>query len=188
MNAGFSLPDWSAPLDVEPYLRGVPAQGTVKGVFFRTVMEAARMRAGRDRYLVFQDYPMRDYLELLIEASRVRHGALPLREALRRFGAIGYTALESTTVGKIIFSVAGGQFARALRIAPKAYGISLQPGTVRVHERGERRVVVEIRGLWVFPDAYQVGLFEGAMRIFGESGTVLVRTLSPCDVDLEVTW
>jgi uncharacterized protein (TIGR02265 family) len=64
----------------------------------------------------------------------------------------------------------------------------MSPGVMSLVERGERRARVELRQIWPFPDAYQVGVFEGALQAIDLAGEVQVRVLSPCDVDFEVTW
>ena len=62
----------------------------------------------------------------------------------------------------------------------------MTPGTVTLTERGEGRARVELRQIWSFPDAYQVGVFEGAMLALDIEGEVQLRVLSPCDADFEV--
>jgi hypothetical protein len=44
-------------------------------------------------------------------------------------------------------------------------------------------VIVELRDAWVFPRCYSVGVFEGAMRHYGEVGVVKVIEHSMCDID-----
>src|SRR5262245_47380584 len=100
MSQAFRNPDWRAPLDVGGYFEGVPAKGSVKGRFFRALVgdpgDPARPRVGQERYLAFRDYPMREYLELLLETARVRYPGIPHREALRRIGSGAYTLFEGT--------------------------------------------------------------------------------------------
>jgi hypothetical protein len=42
--------------------------------------------------------------------------------------------------------------------------------------------------VWNFPDSYQVGVVEGLMEWCGLRGQVTPRSLSACDVDLEIGW
>jgi uncharacterized protein (TIGR02265 family) len=190
---GFALPDWQAPFDADALIARAPEAGVVKGLFFQDILDAAvslrvTLPAPRQRYLPFIDYPMREYMGLLVSATRVIHPREPLRNGLRRLGRMAYPTLSATLLGRAIFGVAGRDYGTIVSLASRAYAVTIKPGVVTLAERAPTRAVVTLRDLWTFPDTYHVGVFEGALIAVGLRGEVKVRVLSPCDVDFEVTW
>jgi uncharacterized protein (TIGR02265 family) len=104
-------------------------------------------------------------------------------------GRLAFPTLVSTTVGKVIFSIAGNSWVRALNLVTKAYEVSIKPGTASVEDLTETRARVALRDIWNFGNSYQVGVFEGAMEHFGVRGSVeAVRVGRRCDVDLSMQW
>ena len=192
-DTGFVDPDWQAPLDAEAQIAQTPEIGALKGLFYQDILDTcaameARVSPARPRYLPFIDYPLREYMDLLVQAAGALHPREPLRNGLRRIGRLAYPTLAGTLIGRAIFGIAGRNFGTVLSLASRAYSVSLKPGDVELVERSEGRGVVHLRNLWNFPDSYQVGVFEGALIAVGVRGKVLVRVLSRCDADFEVTW
>ncbi len=192
-DSGFAAPNWQAPLDASAQIASTPDAGAIKGLYFQDIVDACAgmhrtLHASRSRYLPFIDYPMREYMELLVAAAALVHPREPLRNGLRRLGRLAYPTLAATLIGRAIFGVAGRDFGVILSLASRAYGVSLKPGSVTLVEREAQRGVLQLRELWNFPDTYQVGVIEGALIAVGLRGEVKVRVLSPCDVDFEVTW
>jgi uncharacterized protein (TIGR02265 family) len=190
---GFALPDWQAPLDADAQIARSPEEGAIKGLYFQDILGTAasvhaKLEAPRSRYLPFIDYPIREYMALLVSAAKAVHPREPLRNGLRRLGRTAYPTLAGTRLGRAIFGIAGRDFGTILALASRAYGISVKPGEVSLVERTGTRGVVQLRDLWSFPDTYQVGVFEGALIAVGLRGEVKVRVRSACDVDFEVTW
>lgn len=192
MADSFVLPDLDAPLDLEARLAQVPAAASLKGMFLQSVADEARaasgVTAGRGRWVAFKDYPISEFLKLLVECGKLTHPRASPREGIRRLGARAYPTFAESTVGRVIMSVAGSNFDLALRQAPRIYAVSGNTTTAQVTRVGDGHAIVHLRSAWDFPESWQVGVFEGAMRIFRRTGTVRVRTLSICDVDLELTW
>jgi uncharacterized protein (TIGR02265 family) len=186
---GFALPDWQAPLDAAALIALAPEDGKVKGLYFQDLVDRAGALAdARPRYVPFIDYPLREYMALCVSAAEAAHPREPLRNGLRLLGRGAYPKLVSTLIGKTIFGVAGRDFGTVLELASRGYSVSMSPGAVSLTERESHRARVELRQIWNFADAYQVGVFEGALIALGSSGEVKIRQLSPCDVDFEVTW
>jgi len=190
---GYAAPDWEAPIDVAAQIAGTPENSTVKGLFFQDVRDACATMGslppeGRARYVPFIDYPMREYMDLVVAAAALVHPREPLRNGLRRLGRLAYPALARTLVGRTLFGVAGRDFGVVLSLASRAYAFCQKPGDVTLVERAEGRAKLRLRQIWNFPDTYQVGVFEGGLITLGLRGVVQVRVLSPCDVDFEVTW
>ena len=73
-------------------------------------------------------------------------------------------------------------------LAPEAYRHNLSHSSVKLKLDAPHQVVLEYRGVWNFPECYQVGVIEGACRAFGADPRVRVRVLSPCDIDMLVRW
>lgn len=141
------------------------------------------------RYVSFKDYPLIELMRLLLETTVSVYPELPPKEGLRRLGRLVYPTLVNSTVGKVMFSLAGRKFEDALPLSRKAYEISLKPGSVSIENLGPGRATVALRSIWNFADCYQVGVFEGAMESFLVQGTVrVVRKRSLCDVDLHLVW
>jgi uncharacterized protein (TIGR02265 family) len=192
MADSFTVPNTGAPLDLEQRLAKVPPTTTVKGMFMQAIADEARAVSGatqgRGRWLAFKDYPLREWLTLLVDCARAAHPRVSAREGIRRLGQNAYPMFARSTIGKVVMSVAGDNFALALRQVPRVYAVSGNGVTAELAEQREGRAIVQLRGVWDFPDAWQVGAFEGALDAFRKEGSVRVRILSLCDVDLELTW
>jgi uncharacterized protein (TIGR02265 family) len=194
MSKPFSLPDLSAPLDLAERLRDMPPGAAAKGMFFQSMVDAARAAAGhapgRERYVAFKDYPMDEFMTVMAECAVLVFPHVPPRDAIRRLALNAYAKFEESTIGRVLTSVAGRNFHATLRLVPRMYAVTIHPGhgEVAMGAIEERRAEVLIRGLWDFPDAWHVGVFEGGMRVFGKTGEVRVRVHSRCDVDLELSW
>jgi uncharacterized protein (TIGR02265 family) len=190
--ASFQLPDFEVPLDLETRLDEAPEDGRVKGMFFQSILEqvaaAGASYPTEQRYFGFKDYPLRDFLRILGEAAPLAHPGESPREALRRVGRQVYPTFVQSMVGKVLFGMVGDDFSAALSLAGKAYRISQTVGSAEVGENEAGRAIIHLRDVWAFPDAYQVGIYEGGLDVFGLEGEVRVRLLSSCDADLEVRW
>jgi uncharacterized protein (TIGR02265 family) len=188
----FRAVDFRGPLDLDARRRKMPADGTVKGMFFRTVLAAAKQKARvelRPRpYQAFRDYPLADWLELLVQAGAAMYPNVPPREGLRRLGQGMYPTFVDTTVGKIIFAVAGGDLHRALALYPKIWSVISNHGTGAVRDISVGRCVIELRNVWDFPDSFQLGSLEGGMAFFGQRADVRLEALSECDANYELLW
>ncbi len=141
------------------------------------------------RYITFKDYPLRELMEMLLSSTAEVYPHLPPKEGLTLLGRLVYPTLASTTVGKVMFSIAGRNFEDALPLSRKAYEISLKPGKAELLDRSPGKATLALRDVWNFADCYQVGVFQGAMESFQVEGTVRAKPLGrPCDVDLHLTW
>jgi uncharacterized protein (TIGR02265 family) len=189
---GFALPDWQAPLDAERLIALVPEDGRVKGLFCQDLVARAGAQGpllgARPKYQAFIDYPLREWMGLAVAFAQRVHPRETLRSGLRLVGRGAFPLLSSTLLGKTIFGLAGRDFGAVLEVASRGYAVSMTPGNVTVVERGEGRARVELRQIWTFPDAYQIGVFEGALSALGLTGDVQIRLISPCDADFAVRW
>jgi uncharacterized protein (TIGR02265 family) len=196
MSESFISPDWNSALDPEPNFSEMPANALSRGMFFTMLLREVKQHSGRElrgyeskSYIAFKNYSLREFMEALLLAAKQTYPLLSVREALRRFGRGNYTTLvENSSAAKVIFNAAGRNLSTALSLASRAYALSLDPGSAKATESGPNFVVIELRSIWCFVDAYHIGLVEGFVEAFGHKGNVTIRRLSTCDVDLYVAW
>jgi uncharacterized protein (TIGR02265 family) len=93
-----------------------------------------------------------------------------------------------TMVGKAIFAVAASDAHRIMKLASRAYDVSITPGEVTLTETTDNRVVVQLRDIYSFADSYQVGIWEGMMETLRLKHTLKIRSHSLENVDFEITW
>ena len=191
MPQAFAPPDWDAPLDAEGRIARAPDGATVRGMFLQDSVEAMRaggVDPGPRKYIAFKTYPVQEYMALVVEAARALHPRKPLRAALRHLGRDVYPTFEKTMVGSAIFAFAGRDFGRVAKLAGRGYGVSLSPGgaTTEFVEDGHLRAC--LRSIWVFPDCFQIGVWEGALDVCGAKGSIEIDVLGDCDVDYDVRW
>ena len=184
--------DWTLPLDVQAELRALPRNGWIRGVFLDSLvqrLDQARLgHAEFPGYQILAKYPIDEYTRLIDFAAHSLYPQLPKREGMRRLGRNIYPAFFDSMVGKAIFHVAGKDFSRAVQVSPLAYAVGVSPGRARVARVSAGYSYVELRDVWGLTEAFQVGVWEGALSAFGLSGTVRGRALSPCDIDIETVW
>lgn len=179
--------------ELEEWIRETPSDATVKGMYVETLLSTLKRRGAArpndKRYFAFKDYPLQELMRLMLEAVDVLYPDISPPEGMIALGRLAFPTLTSTTIGKVIFSVAGNSWVRALNLVSKAYEVSIKPGSASVAELTETSARVELRELWNFGPTYQVGVFEGAMAHFGVRGSVQAVTVGRrCDVDLLMRW
>ena len=112
-----------APLDLEARLVATPPDQIAKGMFMQGVADHVHALSGkapgRGRYLPFKDYPLTEWMELIVEGARLAYPRVPVREGIRRLGQLTYSRAASSTVGKIIFSAVGRNIGAAVRLMPR---------------------------------------------------------------------
>lgn len=187
--ADFDEPNARTPLAAKELIARTPKSAHARGVFFNFVIDDLA-RAGHEepRRIAFKMYPVSELMELSVRAAAIVHPHVSIREGLRRLGRLSYSSLVSTTAGSVLFSVAGIDFRIALTLASKAYALSVNHGSCEVTEMHKRWARVALRGMYNFPDASQVGVFEGAMEAYRVKGRVLVRSIDDTSADLLLEW
>jgi uncharacterized protein (TIGR02265 family) len=191
---GTSEPDFATEkAELEGWLSETPPEATVKGMYVDSLLSMLKRRGAEPplakRYLAFKDYPLHELMRLMVDAVGVLYPHTSPHAGMIALGRLAFPTLLSTTVGKVIFSIAGNSWVRALNLVTKAYEVSIRPGTASVEDLTETSARVELREIWNFGDSYQVGVFEGAMEHFRVSGSVrAVRVGRRCDVDLNMQW
>jgi uncharacterized protein (TIGR02265 family) len=193
-SAGSDAPRFAAEqAELEDWIRETPADASVKGMYVETLLSMLKRRGAPcptdKRYFAFKDYPLQELMRLMVDAVGVLYPEISPRDGMIALGKQAFPTLASTTIGKVIFSVAGNNWIRALNLVTKAYDVSIKPGTASVQDLTESSARVELREIWNFGNSYQVGVFEGAMAQFGVRGSVqAMRVGRRCDVDLLMRW
>lgn len=188
----YRAPDFESALDVAAHRDLAPVDGRVKGMFFEDIATQTKVIAGQrldsTRYIPFRGYPLRLWLDHLARSARFAYPNLPVREGLRQLGRSMFPTFYASMVGKVIFSVAGGDLHRSLELYPKLWSVISDHASAEVAELTSRRVVIRQRNVWDFTDSFQIGSLEGGFSVFGQRASVRIATLSPCDADFEITW
>lgn len=192
MLSGFYPPDLLAPLDTQERLVHVPNGRTVKGMVLDSVAEVVVESCGRGEasfgpYSAFADYPLRELIELLPQAAAVAFPHMPPRKAVCLMGRRAFFTIRRSMAGKALFAIAGRRFDGALPLVTRAYAM-VSGTSVKLTLRSSQEAVIELRDIWTYPDCYHVGLFEAALDEYETCGSVLIRRLSLCDVDIGVRW
>jgi uncharacterized protein (TIGR02265 family) len=193
------LPTLTRPIDVAAYLKACPSHATTRGTFYQTLIEHAESRLGhapaalfdgvsQRRWIIFKEYPLREFMQLAVNVAGAVHDELPLAEGLRRLGWIAYPAFSATMAGRVVLYALGNRLEDVLESAPRAYALVLPDSDVRVTV-GERHCRMEMRGIYNFVDVYQLGVLEGTMREHGYRPSVAVTRLdAPGAADFELHW
>ena len=79
----FVDPPWDQPLDADAVVRSIPSTETVKGMFLQPMLAIAKAKnlalpVERERYVAFQDYPLREHAQLLVLTAKAVHPDLSL--------------------------------------------------------------------------------------------------------------
>jgi uncharacterized protein (TIGR02265 family) len=199
---------WSEPTDGRPRpwlddptlslrerLNGAPSDGRVKGWLFQSVIDNAK-RSGIElsttrRYLGFKDYHVTEYLELLGQASVMVRPGQPARDTLRLLGRGVFDSFSGSLFGKVVLSGLGRDHSGArtgLRWVTQVYKMTSNHAVARFTESGDDVAVIDLDNVWSFPDAYHVGVFEGAARGFGGDVRVDIKGRSLSAATLTFTW
>lgn len=164
--SSWSEPPWDAPFDAVALVQAIPSFATMTGVFLQAVVDKARASgahlSGRDHYVAFRPYPLREHATLLVDAARALWPGEPLRNALRRLGRGAPAALVHSIIGRVVLGSVDGPDAM-LRAMARSYAIHTSPGDVEVVTVARGQAVVRMREIHHFVDCHHVGVFEGVL-------------------------
>jgi uncharacterized protein (TIGR02265 family) len=186
----FGTPDWRAPLDLEDRLAAVPADAMNKGILLRgmvrEVLEKTGKTVGRTEYGLFGDYPVTEMIEVIVESAALLYPDVPPREGIRRIGRGLFPRLRGSAAGRMLFAIAGHNIFSAVKLVGRAH--TLASGTrATASVPDDHTILVEVRNAWIFPENYQIGVYEGALSAYDKTGAVLVRKNSMSSVDLKLS-
>lgn len=182
-------------LELRARIAGAPSDGSVKGWLIHSVVENAK-RAGVEldtprRYVGFKDYPVAEYLDLLGQAAVRVDPRRPPLQTLRALGRNVFEAFSTSLFGKVIVAglPSGHAGARTgLQWISRVYKMTSNHARVSFVEPSDDVAIVTLDDVWSFPDAYHVGIFEGAATGFGGNVTVKVVRRSLCSAVLTFQW
>ncbi|MEM9069807.1 MAG: DUF2378 family protein [Myxococcota bacterium] len=190
--AAFAWPDFRAALDVEFRQQHCQQGANVKGMFFAAIAREARERTGthvgRERYVKFEGYPLQEWLAFLPEAAVAAYPDQPPREGMRRFGQGAFEVFTTSLAGRVLFSLAGRNVRMAVGLTGRAFDVIGSHGRVEVLVNESGRAVLGLRDMWDYLDAWHVGIYEGALRAFGQTGEVRVLARDRSNGDLELRY
>ena len=189
---GFSLPDWSAPVDTEAFFRICPEDATAKGMFLQAMRDEVE-RQGKTLSLkgkihAFRDYPMHKVMEIILETAELAFGRLPQRDGIRHVTRLGYTTFASTMIGRAVFQIVGRKVGRILDLSPKAVAYSSSVGRVVAAYVDETARVLRISDVYPFGEPFSIGMIEGVLIACGRRGYVAQRPLSLINGEFFVRW
>ncbi|MFO0554676.1 MAG: DUF2378 family protein [Polyangiaceae bacterium] len=192
MRAGFSLPSFSAPLDLDAEIAKCPSSATVKGMFIDAVQKRIRALNATPQFdarvVPFNDYSTVHQMRLLAQWARLAHRILPPREGLRRVGWSAYEDLTNSLAGRVLFGVLGRDIVAITKLASKAYAIAGSPQRATVVELADKQAIVRLEDIHLFIDSYQIGVMEGVLRLCRLEGSVLTKRLSETSCEMCVEW
>lgn len=182
-------------LGLRDRLAQAPKDGLVKGWLIHSIMENAKRQgvelAMERKYLGFKDYPVAEYLELLGQAAVRLQGNGSAKEALRELGRGVHGSFSQSLVGKVVLAGLGSGHDGArtgLRWITRVYKMTSNHATASIEEPTDHVAVISLSNVWSFPDAYHVGIFEGAAAAFGGKVSVGTSDVSLSSATLTFTW
>lgn len=168
-----------------------PKDHTVKGMYVGGILEtlkAHKVRCELTTVQAFKDYPLRDYMELLLDSALTLYPRQAPSEGLRELGRLAIPTFAKSIVGGVLMGTVGRNWEFALKCVAKGYEVSLRPGKCTVTAASSGRATLQLRSVWNFGTSYQVGVIEGLMEWCRVSGQITATALSDCDVDLGLSW
>ena len=188
----FVSPAFVGPLNVEERVAGAPFRGMVKGMFFSAIAEeasaSAGRRVGRERYVPFHGYPLREWLAFLPQAAAAAHPNVHPKEGMRRFGQNAFGVFEESMAGRVVLSMASQHLYASVSMTSRIFQVIGSHGTLSSPVNEPGRAVLALRDMWDYIDSWYVGIFEGALRAFGAQGEVRVRLKDYSNGDIEILY
>jgi hypothetical protein len=187
------------PIDVEAYAAGLPEEACTKGYFINQLAESVRESRPEaypefiarypDRLPLFRNVPMRDSLRRGVDAACLSHPDVPVAEALRRMGWLGYRSFLGSLFGKVVFIAMGRDLESIYRFGPRAHAHSEKNGTQAVYSRlGDRHFRYDYDPCFTWLDCYEIGIIEGAAMMCGYSTQIQVHLVERYRGWLECEW
>jgi uncharacterized protein (TIGR02265 family) len=168
-----------------------PETHSVKGMYVGGIWDALAghgVVTQRPRIHSFKDYPLREYMELLLDAAITLFPQHTPNDGLKCLGRLAIPTFATSIVGGVIMATVGRSWELALKCVSKGYEVSLKPGKATVAGARPGRAVLQLRDIWNFADSYQVGVVEGLIDWCHLRGQVTPQPLSAADCDLVIEW
>jgi uncharacterized protein (TIGR02265 family) len=186
------MPDWNAPLDVHAYIGRVPKHATGKGMFLAQLQKEVQSRGlelpTREKFYAFRDYPLPLAMELIVEAAKLLHPGLSLREGIRRLAWSSYDVFRETMIGRVVFGAVGVNLGAIFKLAGRAVGHTTNVGQLETEPIDDRSVIVHVRDVYLFADCYSAGMAEGVLIASRRKGFVAQQMTGPTTGSFYVRW
>lgn len=193
------LPTLSHDVDVARYIRACPADIMTQGTFFRYLRGAVEKKRGptdalfaglaRRDWTQFGRYPLRDFMQLAVNAARVMHADVAISEGLRRVGRLAYPSFASTMAGRVVLFAFGDELENMVNAIPKVYALTVPGSHVEVQMVAPAEYRFLYRGVHSFVDTYHLGVLEGAVLEMGFTPRISVLMGQRiCDADFGGGW
>ncbi|HEX4513622.1 MAG TPA: DUF2378 family protein [Polyangiaceae bacterium] len=185
-------PPWASALDEASCIRSIPAEATMTGMFLESAVALAKerghvVRAARPRYVAFQQYPLKEHCQILLEVARAVYPTATIREALRRLGRGAPHVLLRSTLGRVVLGSVEGPIA-TLEAMARSYALHMRPANLAVEPAGTNAAIVRMTEIHNFLDSHNVGVFEGVLKLAKVEGTIRIRAYSRTSADFSCEW
>lgn len=181
------------PLDLEARIRDATLGHTLKGMFFRRIVDAAkatgvtaqsaalRHPVGDDRYVAFADYPLADYFRWVAAAATAIHPQAPPSEGLRRMALRDFDEFAKSRLGGITLAFTGG--AKGTLAKSGMMYSQVMKGVDIESFATDEGVVIRYRNYPGPVEIYPVGTIEGTCAHFSAAYEIDIDVHSPSDAD-----
>jgi len=194
----FRDPCFDDPVDLDAHLALLPKGATCKGLFFNTLFDAARVaitpsnlckkaEIADRRYWTFTDYPVAEYLKLLLVTAQVLSPRRTVGEGIRLLGRGTYDSFLDSQVGRVVFGALGVDAHMILKYGSKSFQIALNFGKHWNERIDEHTWHSHYEGLPIFIETHQVGILEGMLQRCGAKGRVRVAMTDLATAVVETT-
>lgn len=189
-----SLSACFAHTDLEWRLAQIPADATVRGVFF-TMLDKSAASFGPDTHHAFRDffrawdfsairlYPVRDYLTRLVLLAQMRYGAENIPRGIFEIQSGAYAAWRGTLMGKAMFQLMRGNLYAALQTTERAYAAHAVTSysTLYVSQPAPGRIDARFLGEYVYIAEAMAGALVGMARVLGYEAEASTQLDGPFD-------
>ena len=178
--------------DIERVLNECPDTAKVRGMFLDDLQKLMRAVAPnhpalKTRYNSFFDYPMREFLQLVVEAAATLYPEARRNEGIRRLGLRAFPEFAATHIGRVVFLPLGNNPARVFAAASKAYNLTLKPSHIKILDKGNDFILNELK-LKTFMYSYNLGVWQGAFESINVEGQVFTRRVDLFHAEYFITW
>lgn len=171
----------------------IPPEAMVRGFVVADVLATAA-RAGHSlrqdlELSAWRLYPATLYLDVLVEAARAVHPALPLDDGIRALARTTFLALAANPMGRAIFGAAGKQLRTLLWLTAQGFQLSgFHHATAELVDCGQDSAVLRIDNCPALLETAVAGGVEGLLEACRLHGEVRAERVTPMMGYLRLHW